>query len=160
MPGFPPTPPELRFWPKVDKTETCWLWTAGRSDTGYGTFSVGQGVKVGAHRWAYEALVGPVPEGLQLDHLCRVRHCVNPAHLEPVTQRENMRRGAGHPPFTGARERAATHCPHGHPYDEENTYRNPRTGFRSCRACNLARMRRRTHFHVGHSSTRPDPQPA
>lgn len=84
---------EARFWAKVDKTETCWLWTAAiRRRSGYGVFSH-QARTMLAHRFAYELLVGPIPDGLVIDHLCRVRHCVNPDHLEPVTQRENLRRG-------------------------------------------------------------------
>lgn len=84
-----------RFWSKVDKrgADDCWLWT-GALTTGYGRFHVAVGVPlVLAHRFAYEALVGRIPRGLDLDHLCRVRACVNPAHLEPVTRRNNLMRG-------------------------------------------------------------------
>lgn len=83
-----------RFWSKVDRDggpDCCWPWLAARAN-GYGKFYV-DGRMVRAHRFAYELLVGPIPEGLVLDHLCAVTFCVNPAHLEPVTQRENARRG-------------------------------------------------------------------
>lgn len=86
---------EQQFWEKVNKTDSCWLWTGGVG-RGYGIFYRGAdrgGSFTVAHRYAYEALVGPIPAGLTLDHLCRVRGCVNPAHLEPVTQAENVRRG-------------------------------------------------------------------
>lgn len=86
-----------RFWAKVavDNETGCWLWTAGYRRGGYARFRyAGAGSKNGAaHRFSYEKLIGPVSGGLQLDHLCRVRHCVNPAHLEPVTPRENTLRG-------------------------------------------------------------------
>lgn len=89
------SPLEARFWPKVNKTDSCWLWTGAKTGAGYGMIrEVGHGGKMlMAHRVAYELLVGPIPEGLFLDHLCRTPLCVNPAHLEPVTCRENMRRG-------------------------------------------------------------------
>lgn len=83
--------PEDRFWPRVQKTDTCWIWT-GSSATGYGVFKGNNKRQGPAHRFAYELLVGPIPEGLQLDHLCRVTLCVNPQHLEPVTPGENCRR--------------------------------------------------------------------
>lgn len=120
---------EDRFWSKVDVAGVCWEWTAGTA-RGYGHFYF-EGKDVGAHRWAWEYLVGPIPPGLELDHLCRNPPCVNPDHLEPVTQRLNVERGAV------PRLRAAkTHCPQGHPYDEVNTYRNPaKPNSRQCRAC-------------------------
>lgn len=86
-----------RFMAKVDLAGHggCWLWTAAVDPTtGYGKFHIGPDQRTcGAHRFAYELLVGPIPDGLVLDHLCRVRHCVNPQHLEPVTVGENLRRG-------------------------------------------------------------------
>jgi hypothetical protein len=127
-----------RFWEKVDKSGECWLWTAGKESEGYGRFKLnGKGCK--AHRISYELEVGPIPEGLQIDHLCRVRHCVNPEHLEAVTQRENILRGVG----ITARHAQATHCPQGHEYNEANTYTNRQE--RSCRVCN--RVRHRVRYH-------------
>lgn len=118
-----------RFWAKVDKSGECWLWTASTSH-GYGTFFVeqvdGRNRFMGAHRWAYETLQGAVPEGLVLDHLCRVRACVNPLHLEPVTPKVNAERGEW-----GMR----THCPQGHPYDDENTGRRSTRDGRECVTC-------------------------
>jgi hypothetical protein len=86
---------EDRFWPKVDQSggpDSCWPWLNRRKD-GYGMFSRDRVTQVRAHRVAYELVVGPIPAGLTLDHLCVVRHCVNPAHLEPVTAIENVVRG-------------------------------------------------------------------
>lgn len=117
-----------RFWSKVVVDATgCWLWAANTS-MGYGQI-IHDGRQVGAHRVAYEVLVGPIPEGLHIDHLCRVRHCVNPGHLEPVTQKENNRRALLH-------VAAKTHCKRGHEFTPENTRRSrtrPRT--RMCIAC-------------------------
>lgn len=114
----------------------CWLWTGAvqRSKrTGYGLDTTGRM----AHRLVYEEFIGPIPDGLQLDHLCRVRHCVNPAHLEPVTHRENQLRGFG---ASGVNARK-THCIAGHAFDEGNTYRQ--TGNRrACRKCNAEAVRR------------------
>jgi hypothetical protein len=84
---------EERFWAKVEKTDACWLWTGSRNGRGYGLLNVATGASpVRAHRFSYELLVGTIPAGLQLDHLCGVKACVNPAHLEPVTNEENSRR--------------------------------------------------------------------
>lgn len=136
-----------RFWSNVDREggemgpfgSRCWLWTGWKTPTGYGRFKADVWSSV-AHRVTFQLLVGPIPEGLELDHLCRVRGCVNPVHLEPVTHAENVRRGrAGI--VGGARQRAKTHCPQGHPYDEANTYIG-RLG-RSCRACGRASYHRR-----------------
>lgn len=126
-------PPTVRFWEKVDKdTDDCWRWTATLNPGGYGQFWNGAKL-VSAHRWAYEHLVGPIPDGLQLDHLCRVRNCVRPDHLEPVTHRENGLRGIS----PNAVNAAKTHCKHGHEFTPENTI--VRTGKgrsgRECREC-------------------------
>ena len=107
------TVPE-RFWSKVEFTDSCWLWTAAKSG-GYGHFWPA-GRMIPAHRWAYEFCVGPIPEGLEIDHLCRVRACVNPSHLEPVSPTVNKLRGFGLP----AKNARKTHCPQGHPYSGEN----------------------------------------
>jgi hypothetical protein len=112
-----------RFMSKVDIADECWLWTAG-TQYGYGIFSVGHR-NFKAHRWLYEQAVEEVPEGLTLDHLCRIRKCVNPDHLEPVTMTENNRRSTGH------RVRK-THCPQGHSYAEHGRLQN---GYPVCREC-------------------------
>lgn len=101
------TDPAMRFWSKVDKSGpipdfaphlgNCWLWTACRQSDGYARFRVNDKKTVQAHRWAWERERGRILEGLHMDHLCRVRSCVNPAHLEPVTCRENILRGFGFP---------------------------------------------------------------
>ncbi len=111
----------------------CWLWIGTVKPSGYGTFSFDAGC-VRAHRLAYDALVGQVPLGLDLDHLCRVRSCVNPAHLEPVTRRENLHRGE----TQIARNAAKTHCDHGHPFDAVNT-----TFYRHKSAKRLGQIQRR-----------------
>lgn len=122
---------------RINPETGCWQWTACLSRAGYGRFHVAGQSPAMAHRYAYEVLVGPIPIGLQLDHLCRVRRCVNPAHLEPVTVRENLLRGDT---ITAARA-AQTHCGSGHALSPDNTYIKP-NGCRNCRECKRAADRR------------------
>lgn|SRR5690606_5793950 len=126
---------EARFLAKIRREDGgCWLWTGGLTRTGYGKFG-GTGL---AHRYAYQRFIGQIPAGMQLDHLCRNRACCNPSHLEPVTGRENLLRGD----TWQARNAAKTHCPQGHEYTPENTYRYA-DGRRKCRACGRDESRRR-----------------
>lgn len=147
----------------------CWLWTAARDRRGYGVYmrqraevrETGKARRVFAHRYAYEALVGPIPDGLCIDHLCRTPSCVNPEHMDVVSVGENTRRGAGygHALWDGTTRPITrpTRCPHGHEYTPENSYID-RHGHRKCRTCVLARMRKpprppRTHCKRGHPWT-------
>lgn len=142
-----------RFWSKVDAFGVCWEWTAATAQ-GYGRFGVGSKVVL-AHRWAWQSLVGPIPEGVELDHLCRNRACVNPDHLEPVPHAVNVRRG-----FGGWNTAAKTQCPQGHPYDGDNLMVS--SGKRYCLTCKRERERATyvpvervypTHCPQGHEFT-------
>lgn len=112
----------------------CWDWTGATKGNGYGSF-VYNGRPRCAHRYLYEQHKGPIPEGFQLDHLCRNPLCVNPEHLEAVTPGMNVRRGVS----PAAKRATQTHCKNGHPFDEANTYRNKR-GWRSCRRCHCLKV--------------------
>lgn len=161
-------PLEVRFWRKVDKNSPapefrpelgpCWLWLGGVTNSGYG--KVGMPTRL-AHRVAYELVVGPIPDGLQIDHLCRVRRCQNPAHMEPVTARENQRRSRS----VSGLNMAKTHCDAGHELSGDNLYVAPagtaKAGSRKCRACAAKATRKhrtgdpepaapRTHCLKGH----------
>ena len=139
-----------RFHSKYEVADDgCWLWTATLGHTGYAIFHI-ESRDALAHRWAYEQFVGPVPDGLELDHLCHTRdgtcpggtscchrRCVNPEHLEPVTARENVRRGKSF----AAVHAAKTHCVNGHLFDEENTLVLG-DGGRRCKACRREISRR------------------
>lgn len=132
--------PEARFWVKVTKTDDCWLWTGAKHELGYGRFRLDAKAKltVPSHRYAYTLLVGPIPEGMVLDHLCRNPSCVNPSHLEPVTQGENVLRGES----IMANNARKTHCKYGHEFTPENTYRVAgHPTYRHCRECSLRKSR-------------------
>ncbi len=121
-----------RFLTKVEIGEDHWLWKAACNSGGYGTFSW-KGKSSFAHRFSYEHYVGDIPDGLDIDHLCRVRLCVNPEHLEAVTRTENLQRGDPEK-RKGLYQRSKTHCPQGHEYSVENTGHS--TGNRRyCKEC-------------------------
>lgn len=141
----PPTATALqRCWAKVDtygpvareELGPCWVWLGAQNDVGYGSVRIDDRARL-VHRLFYQALVGPIPAGLHLDHLCRVPWCVRPDHLEAVTPQVNVLRGQG-PTAQRARQ---THCIHGHEFTPENTYFRPSgEGKRNCKQC--ARDRR------------------
>jgi len=148
-----------RFWSLVDTSAglwECWPCLGFISPDGYGMtatkFMNGRGSER-VHRFAYLLFVGPIPEGLTVDHqchnldltcmggpTCQHRRCANPFHLEAVTAEENVSRGRS-PLLTGLRQSGKTVCPHGHAYDEANTYVHPVTGYRWCRRCRADKMR-------------------
>jgi hypothetical protein len=146
-----------RFWPRVLKTDGCWIWAGPKTPNGYGRIYVSKNKPVGAHRVAYELLVGPIPSGFELDHTCHTRACdegdscphracVNVDHLEPVTHEENIRRSNfyTYDHKLSIRKRKAV-CKQGHPYAGDNLSFD-RKGSQVCRACqktNLARYRER-----------------
>ena len=140
---------EERFWSKVDKTDYCWNWNADTIHNGYGRIRVA-GKKKLAHRVSYELAFGPISKGEGYHgtcvlHKCDNRRCVNPEHLEPVTQRENLLRGETTMP---ARNVLKTHCPRGHPYTPDNLLPNRlKQGDRVCRTCNIENCRRYYRLH-------------
>lgn len=126
-----------RFWSKtVAGPGGCILWIAALSD-GYGKFYL-NGKHKRAHRVAYEMIIGPIPDGLVIDHLCRVSRCVNPYHLEPVTNRINLLRGVG----PSAKHAVKTHCPRFHPYEGDNVHVDAK-GSRHCKTCSNEQRRER-----------------
>lgn len=136
---------ETRFFARVVEEGDCWRWTGSFSNTGYGSFSVPSTDSsrshrtTNAHRWAYQYLISSEIAELKLDHLCRNRWCVNPWHLDPVTDLVNARRGNG-----GKHWRDKTHCPQGHPYSGGNLGDGRRSSgatFRFCKTCNGAASR-------------------
>lgn len=149
-----------------EPTTGCWLWIGSKDKDGYGTLGVKTAAgwrHVKAHRVSYELFVGPIREGLEPDHLCRVRACVNWAHLEAVTHAQNCQRGE-----VGKYNSAKTHCPQGHPYSPENTKRisGNRRVCRTCQRKSDREAKRRSRFMAAHSPTvaeledlfRPEPR--
>lgn len=144
-------PVTQRILRATEQRETgCWIWTRARTEAGYGRIQV-NGKSRYVHRIAYEAFIGPIPDGMQIDHLCHTedadcpggsacphRACCNPAHLEPVAPLENTRRGRGHG--------SETHCPQGHPYAGDNL--RMWKGRRVCRSCNRERSATWYRAHV------------
>jgi hypothetical protein len=136
---------EARLAAHVEVTGFCWQWVGSATTGGYGTVRVG-GASVRAHRWVYEELVGPIPQGLVLDHLCRNPGCVNPDHLEPVTQKENVQRSL---------HCTRRWCPAGHDlHDPENTYPGKR---RRCKPCTRKGNRESTERKRAGLPPRPGP---
>ena len=119
-----------KFWKRVERTNTCWLWKPPFNGYGYGTIRL-DGKPIGVHRVSYEKFKNKIPDNLQIDHLCRVRNCVNPDHLEVVTQKENFDRWI----------KTKTHCIRGHKYTPENT-RIYKGKTRHCRLCDKLRYRK------------------
>lgn len=139
---------QQRYWSRVDASAGmlgCWPWMGSRDEKGYGRFSL-SGKSTPAHRIAYETTVGPIPDGLQLDHLCRNHPCCNLLHLEPVTLRENVRRGAAvrtgwRPDRDKVSATRKTHCRRGHPFTPENSYVWPDGQRRRCLTCHAIEHR-------------------
>lgn len=122
--------PIIRFCRKIGFDDNgCWIWTAPLAPDHYPQIKV-DGRFVYAHCFSYEYFRGPIPHGYEVDHLCRNKSCVSPWHLEPVTPAVNCQRAGN-----GGYNKVKTHCPRGHPYDEENTYRSPGRAHRVCRIC-------------------------
>ena len=129
-----------RFWSKVHKTDFCWVWTAFINPDGYGIFGIGSRTDgsrriIHAHRWIYLQTYGSIPDGYEIDHLCKNRACVRPDHLEAVSHKVNSQRAdlSGN----GEWQRIKTHCPQGHPYTPENTHTY--RGMKKCRTCDKLR---------------------
>lgn len=132
-----------RFMGKIEKTDSCWLWRghvtkpAGRTHAGgYGIFGEARGKTHWAHRWSYAHFVGPLQPGMHVDHVCRVKNCVNPEHLQQITPQENHKTRVIRP------KAKKTHCNYGHKLDASNVYVAPRRSTPNCLTCRRARARR------------------
>jgi hypothetical protein len=126
------------FWAYVERSNSCWNWTASCDSKGYGQYAIGtykpnSRRNARAHQVSYALTIGEVPENMVIDHLCRNRTCVNPAHMEVVTNKDNILRGVS----PSSKHAIKTHCPYGHPYNDSNTRLN--AGSRVCRTCHRQR---------------------
>jgi hypothetical protein len=131
-----PVAERLLYRTNIQGWDECWLWLGSKNEKGYGHIRADMnGPVMQVHRVAYETWVGEIPEGLEIDHLCGTRNCVNPSHLEVVDRRTNVNRGRRN------QNHGKTRCLHGHPFDAKNTYIDGR-GNRACRRCGVERMRR------------------
>jgi hypothetical protein len=130
---------QLELYAVPEPNSGCWIWTGTLNNKGYGRVALNAKQPL-AHRFFYKWFKGDIPEGLELDHLCRVRCCVNPDHLEPVTRTVNVLRGDG-PEVQRKRHRGVTHCPQGHEYTDENTWYHPGKPERHCRECHRIKAR-------------------
>lgn len=152
MPRPTPTPEQLylRFWSRVDKTDTCWNWTAGTYNEGYGVFVI-KSQSYTVHRLSYEMEHGPIEPGLHIHHICENKLCVRPDHLEAITP------GA----HNGIHKRAtATHCPQGHPYSEDNlAWTGPDKRWRRCRTCLREAQHRAEAKKTAQRRANPKPNP-
>ncbi len=142
MPAKGNIPHPQRFWDKIERGPACWEWQAKTTRGGYGLYLL-NGKWQMAHRVAFEMIRGPIPTGLQLDHLCRNPRCVRPDHLEPVSGQENILRGNG-PAAINARK---NHCKRGHPLTPENTW--TWRGERACKVCKCLLKRNRLAREAG-----------
>jgi len=143
MTGRPPSDPIPRIMQKVERVpfSTCWIFIGNTNSDGYGLIGVSPWPKRAyVHRLMYERSKGQIDPGLEIDHLCRVRCCCNPDHLEAVTSRENTRRGLNSE-ITRRRHAQKTHCPQGHPYSGDNLHIKP-DGDRVCKTCRAEQKRR------------------
>lgn len=140
------------FWAKVQESGECWEWMATRNQKGYGRFWDGEHL-VAAHRWAYEQLIAEIPEGLEIDHLCKNRACVNPWHMEPKTHRANVLAiGSAH---WSVEKMGRTHCPRDHRLQGANLRpAQLRRGVRACRLCERAGARVRYYQSIGRELAR------
>ncbi len=148
--------PEMRFWMKVNKDgpNGCWTWTAQLSKAGYGRFRPDPYSNTGAHRYSYELHKGPIPKGLDIDHLCCNPSCVNPDHLEAVTTAENLRRveERGRSPN---HYRHRTHCPKGHPLSGDNLYVARASNGGKARHCKRCRADQQAAWRERHGRWQP-----
>jgi len=125
------------FWTYVELTDTCWLWTGGKKGEGYGNYPTGadRGLERYAHRFAWQHCMGEIPAGYELDHICGIRNCVNPEHLQLVERGFNGLQGGKN---SANKREAKTHCKRGHEFIEGNTYVRP-DGSRVCKKCHALR---------------------